>query len=189
MNGESRIPPALTVALVIVTLAVGVAAYYMGRFGRSSRRGTSPAAELPMPAASAPPLGEAVPTPADIPPTVTPAVPVVIERGRPSSKVLVERSSQIVVTLPTALPTPIPAEVAPAPRRRIVIEVRPTPTPIAPELEHLAAPQPVDTPEPPEETPEPEPTALPGYVGGRPASISSLGSAIAFSFSPRSTHT
>jgi hypothetical protein len=165
MNGEGRIPPALIVALVIVTLAVGVAAYYMGRFGGSSRHAPAARVELPAPAAPAPAVGETVPTPAEIPPTVTPAIPVVVERSRGSSKVLVERSSQIVVSVPTELPTPLPAalpsDAAPPPRRRVVIEVRPTPTPTVPELELRAPPPPAETPEPPEPEPEETPEAVP----------------------------
>lgn len=172
MEDESRIPPALVVALVVVTLAVGLAAYYMGRFGRLPRN-TPAAAEVAEPAAPVPIVAEAVATPAEMPPTITPAVPVVIENGRRPAKVLVERSSQIVVSVPTPPPPTLPAalapEAAPTPSapRRIVIEVQPTPTPTAPELElEVPIPPPPEeifaTPEPeppPEETPEPVPTA------------------------------
>ena len=180
MNGESRIPPALTVGLVVVTLAEGVAAYYMGRFGRSPRSAPPSGVERAEPAAPAPAVAGTVPTPADIPPTVTPPIPVVIEKGARPSKVLVERSSQIVVSVPTALPTPLAPALSPQtaptppPRRRIVIEVQPTPTPL--ELELRAPPppsEPPESPEPepepqPEETPEPVPTAGPSG-GGAPA--------------------
>ncbi|HEX9149625.1 MAG TPA: hypothetical protein VF958_10740, partial [Thermoanaerobaculia bacterium] len=92
-------------------------------------------------------------------------IPVVIEKSRGSSKVLVERSSQIVVSVPTELPTPLPAafpsDAAPPLRRRIVIEVRPTPTPTVPELELSAPPPPAETPEPPEPEPEETPEAVP----------------------------
>ena len=174
MNGESRIPPALTVGLVVVTLAVGVAAYYMGRFGRSPRSAPPPGVERAEPAAPASAVAGPVPTPADMPPTVTPAIPVVIEKGARSSKVLIERSSQIIVSVPTALPTPLPPALAPqtaptpAVRRRIVIEVQPTPTPL--ELRSPPPPsEPPESPEPePEETPEPVPTARPS-AGGAPS--------------------
>lgn len=170
MEDESRIPPALVVALVVVTLAVGLAAYYMGRFGRPPRN-TPAAAEASEPAAPAPAVTGAVAIPAEMPPTITPAVPVVIENGGRPAKILVERSSQIIVSVPTPLPPTLPAALAPeavptpALRRRIVIEVQPTPTPTVPELEVPVPPPPEETPaspepEPPqEETPEPVPTA------------------------------
>jgi hypothetical protein len=177
MNGEHRIPPWLIAAIVFVILAVGVAAYYAGRFGRSSRLPPLANADLPHPGAPAPAVAGTVSTPAEIPPTITPPIPVVIERGSRSSGVMVERSSQVEVPLapaaPTQMPTamPIRLETTPTPRSRIAIEIpapRPTPTPTIPELERPEEPPPDETPEPPpeepppEETPEPEPTVRPG---------------------------
>ena len=174
MNGEGRLPTTLVVSIIIIIAAVGIAAYFAGRFGRSPRVATADRLELPDPAAPAPALVETVATPADIPPTVTPPLPVVIEKTT-QSKVLVERSSQIVVPVgpaPTARPVAVPVELGqPAPAgKRIVVEVRPTPTPTVPEVELRAPPPPVATPIappqpelPPEEAPdpEPEPTARP----------------------------
>jgi hypothetical protein len=165
MDGENRIPPALIAAIVFVVLAVGAVGYYFGRFGGSRRIPREGNVEVAAPAAPAPAVVEYVPTPVDIPPTVTPPIPVVIEKGRRSST-MVERSSQIVVPVPPAptaiaRPTAIEFQMAPTAQRRIVIEVRPTSTP-PPEIE---PPPPLETPvptsaEPPEEeTPEPEPTA------------------------------
>jgi hypothetical protein len=191
MDGENRIPPALIVGFVFVVLAVGAAAYYAGRFRRAPRLMPESNAELSAPAAPAPDTAELVETPAEIPPTVTPSVPVVSEKGSRSSAVMVQKSTQIVVPVPPAAPAALPAEmpIEPTAGRRIVIEVRPTPTPTVPEIEP-PGPPPVETPEPPppepppseppppepppseetpepeppppEETPEPEPTAPPG---------------------------
>ena len=194
MNGEHRIPSWLIVAIIFVILAVGVAAYYAGRFGRSSRLPPLASADLPDPGAPAPAVAEVVSTPAETPPTITPPIPVVIERGSRSSGVMVERSSQIEVPLAPAAPTEMPAampirpETTPTPRSRIAVETpasRPTPTPTIPELERPEEPPldetPVPPPEepppeepppeepppeepPPEETPEPEPTVRPGAL-------------------------
>lgn len=126
---------------MFVVLAVGTAAYYAGRFGRPSRIAPFADAELTTPAAPAPAVAETVATPAEVPPTVTPPIPAVIEKGRQSSRVMVERSSQIVVPVappaPTAIPaaTPIGHQLPPTPGRRVVVEVQPTPTPTVPELE------------------------------------------------------
>jgi hypothetical protein len=181
MDGENRIPPALIAGLVFVVLAVGAAAYYAGRFRRAPRLMSEASAELSAPAAPGPDTAELVETLTEIPPTVTPSVPIVVEKDRRSSAVMVQKSTQIVVPVPPAAPTALPAEVPIQPRagRRIVIEVRPTPTPTVPETEP-PGPPPVETPEPPppeppppeetpepeppapEETPEPQPTARPG---------------------------
>jgi hypothetical protein len=187
MDGENRIPPALIVALVLVVLVIGAAAYYAGRFRRSPRLTSETATELPPPAAPAPDVAEPVETPAEIPPTVTPSVPVVVEKGARSSGVMVQKSTQIVVPVPPIVPTVVPAgggpiepDRYPTARRRIIIEVRPTLTPTVPEVELGAPPPPVPTPEPPpelEETPEPEPepTARPLAVV-RPGSVRPGGS-------------
>lgn len=181
MNGESRLPLTLVAAIVTVVIAVGLAAYFAGRFGRSSRTSTVANAELPEALAPVPAMADAIEAPAEIPPTVTPSVPVVIEKTT-RSRVLVERSSQIVVPVPPA-PTARPASAPIEPgqlahaRNRIVIEARPTPTPTVPELEQSGEPTLVETPvpdppEPPEEEPpEPEPTARPrNQVALRPIS-------------------
>lgn len=170
MNDSSRTPPTLIASITIIILAVGVAAYYVGRFGRASpAHPPAPEQKLPEPAAPTPDAVQLVTTPVDVPPTVTPPIPVVVEKGQ-SSGVRVERSSQIVVPVATAPPAPTPVlgtmPVAPtaAPRRRIIVEVRPTPTPTAPEFENQAPPGVVPTPLPPpepEDTPEPEPTEGP----------------------------
>jgi hypothetical protein len=177
VDREGRIPPGLAAGLIVVVIVIGALAYSAGRFGR---RGPAPAlpAELPAPAAPVPAVAETVPTPSDIPPTVTPSVPVLIEKSTRASRVLVEKSSQVVVPLPpgpvsTARPTPFagtPPE-DPTLRRRIVVEVqttpRPQPTPTVPELE-----QGIEDEEPAmEETPgAPEPTPQ-AHPRGSPASI------------------
>jgi hypothetical protein len=169
VESENRIPPAVIVGLVLVVLAVGAAAYYAGRFRRSPRLTPESALELPRPAAPARDAAKVIETPADVPPTVTPPIPAVVEKGRRSSPVMVQKSTQIVVPVPPVVPTAVPVggaiepERYPAARRRIVIEVRPTLTPTVPQVELAAPPAPVVTPEPPppelppEETPEPEP--------------------------------
>jgi len=183
---ENRIPPALIVALVLVVLAIGAAAYYAGRFRGSARPNHDSTADLPPPAEPAPDAAQTVEIPADVPPTVTPSTPVVVERSSRSSTVTVEKSTQIVVPVPPVVPTAIPAVAPigpdryPTARRRIIIEVRPTLTPTVPEVELGAPPPPVPTPEPPpelEETPEPEPepTARPLAVA-RPGSVRPGGS-------------
>ena len=182
MNGEGRLPTTLVVSIVIIVAAVGIAAYFAGRFGRPTRARVADRIELPDPAPPAPALVETVATPADIPPTVTPPSPVVIEKTTRSSRGLVERSSQIVVPVapaPTARPASVPVELGqPASAgKRIVIEVRPTPTPTVPEIEFRPPPAPDETPIPPppelppEETPEPEPEPEPT---ARPATPESL---------------
>lgn len=169
MNGEGRLSVTLVVSIIFVVAAVGIAAYFAGRFGRSSRAATAERMELPEPAAPAPAVVESIAIPAEIPPTVTPPIPVVVEKTTRSSKVLVERSSSIVVSVPPA-PTARPAS-APfdpgqpiAARNRIVVEVRPTPTPTptptVPEIAPSPEPLPEETPEP-EPEPDPEPTAKP----------------------------
>jgi hypothetical protein len=170
VSDSSRTPPTLIASITIIILAVGVGAYYFGRFGRASPS-HPPASEqeLPEPAAPAPDADQPGTTPVDIPPTVTPPIPVVVEKGG-SSSVRVERSSQIVAPVATAPPPPTPVlgtmPVAPtaAPRRRIIVQVQPTPTPTASQLETQAPPEALPTPVPPpepEDTPEPEPTESP----------------------------
>ena len=177
VDREGRIPPALAVGLIAFVMVIGALAYSAGRFGRRGPARVSPA-ELPAPAAPVPAVAQTVPTPSDIPPTVTPSVPVLIEKGSRPSRVLVEKSSQVVVPLP---PGPVPtarptlstgvAAESPPPRRRIVVEIqatpRPQPTPTVPELE-----QGNENEEPAmEETPgAPEPTP-PAQPRGSPASI------------------
>jgi hypothetical protein len=175
VNGEHRTPPALIASIVLLVLGVGIAAYYIGRFGRPARMPAITAESLPPPAAPAPAAGETVATPAEIPPTITPPIPVVVEKGRRSSQTLLERSTQIVVPVPPAPSVALPAAATgelplhPTEKRRIVIEVRPTLTPTPPARENRAPPPLVETPIPPlpppeppeEETPEPEPTARP----------------------------
>lgn len=169
MDGENRIPPALITAIVLFVLAVGAVGYYFGRFGGSHRRSPAASAEVPLSAAPSPEAVPEVPTPAEIPPTVMPPIPVVIEKNRRSSGVMVERSSQIVVPVPPAptalvVPTPVVFPRVPTMQRRIVIEVRPTSTPAAPEP---GPPPPLETPvptpagPPEEEAPEPEPEPEP----------------------------
>lgn len=178
MNGESRLPMTLVVSIIIVVAAIGLAAYFAGRFGRAPRTLAAERVELPEPAAPVPAVVEALAAPAEIPPTVTPSVPVVVEKTTRSSRGLVERSSQIVVSVPpapTARPASAPIEPGQpvAARNRIVVEVRPTPTPTVPEIDVRAPPPPVETPIPPpaellpeeppdpEPEPDPEPTARP----------------------------
>lgn len=176
---EGSIPPGIAAGLIVLVMLIGALAYSAGRFGRRlDKPARAPASELPAPAAPVPAVGEIVPTPADLPPTVTPSAPVLIEKSGRSSRVLVEKSSQIVVPLtpgpaPLVRPTEFPG-IRPeesTPRRQIVVEIqatpRPSPTPTAPELEQQEGEE-----EPaPEETPEaiqPTPRAQPG---GSPASI------------------
>jgi hypothetical protein len=185
MDTENRIPPALIVSLVLVVLVVGAAAYYAGRFRRSPTLNRESAMELPPPAPPAPDAAEAIETPAEIPPTVTPSNPVVVEKGARSSTVTVQKSTQIVVPVPPVVATAIPAVAPiepdryPTARRRLVIEVRPTLTPTVPEVD-TREPPPIEPPEPPPELentpePEPEPTAHPAVVV-RPDSVRSNGS-------------
>ena len=170
VNREGRIPAGLVAGLIIFVLVIGALAYYAGRFGRRVPA-ASPAHSLPPPAAPAPAVVEAVPTPAEIPPTVTPAVPVVVERTSRTQRVLVEKSTQIVVPVAPGAITPTPGITAPP--RRIVVEVMtplPLPSPTVPELEQ-GNEEDVEPEEVPEE-PEPEPT--PGgrsQAGGKPVSI------------------
>jgi hypothetical protein len=158
MDGDNRIPPVLIAGLTTVVLAVGSASYYAGRYRRVPRLVPEARAELSTPAAPAPDTSRLVETPAEVPPTITPSVPIVVERGRPSSEVLVQKSTQIVVPVPPAPSTApraaMPSE--PTAGRRIVIEVRPTPTPTVPEVQP-PGPPPDETPEPPPEPPPPEP--------------------------------
>jgi len=176
VDREGRIPPALAVGLIALVMVIGALAYSAGRFGRRDVARVSPA-ELPAPAAPVPAVAETVPTPSDVPPTVTPSVPVLTEKGSRPSRVLVEKSSQVVVPLPpgpvpTARPTVTPgvaAEEAPA-RRRIAVEIQATPrppTPTVPELEQGDENEEPAMEEPPG-APEPTPRAQPR---GSPASI------------------
>ena len=177
VDREGRIPPALAVGLIALVIVIGALAYAAGRFGRRGPARVSPA-ELPAPAAPVPAVAEKVPTPPNIPPTVTPSVPVLIAKGTRPSRVLVEKSSQIVVPLtpgpvPTAQPTlssGVAAE-SPPPRRRIVVEVQATPrpqlTPTVPELQQGDENEEPAMEEPPG-APEPTPRAQPR---GSPASI------------------
>jgi hypothetical protein len=173
MNGEGRIPPGLVAVIAFLVLAVGAAAYYAGRFGHSSRPAPFANANRPGPGAPAPAVVEKVSTPADIPPMVTPPIPVLIEKTSRSQR-LVEKSSEIVLPVPPgSIPTarPISPGQAPGGGRQILVEIpptsRPSPTPTrtVPELERPAEPPLEETPvppPPPEEAPEPEPTVLPG---------------------------
>jgi hypothetical protein len=168
MDREGRIPPGLVVGLIVFVLVIGALAYSAGRFGRRASA-IPPTDSLPPPAAPRPAVQGIVPTPADLPPTVTPALPVVVEKTTRSGRGLVERSTQIVVPVAPAAVTPTPANSGPA--GRIVVEIvntpRPLPSPTVPELE-----QGNEEPEEVPEEPEPEPT--PGrrdQSGGRPVSI------------------
>jgi hypothetical protein len=171
MDGEGRIPPGLVAVIAFLVLAVGAAAYYAGRFGHSSRLAPFANGERPGPGAPAPAVVEKIPTPADIPPMVTPPIPVVIEKTSRSRR-LVEKSSEIVRPVPPgSIPTarPISPGEAPGGGRRILVETAtplPSPTRTVPELERPAEPPREETPVPPpppeEETPEPEPTVRPG---------------------------
>jgi hypothetical protein len=177
VDREGRIPPRLAAGLIVLVMVIGALAYSEGRFGRRDPVHVSPA-ELPAPAAPVPAVAKKVPTPPDIPPTVTPSVPVLIEKGSRPSRVLVEKSSQIVVPLP---PGPVPtaqptlssgvAAESPPPRRRIVVEIqatpRPQPTPTVPELAQGDENEQPAMEEPPG-APEPTPRAQPR---GSPASI------------------
>ncbi len=205
MHGEGRIPPLLVAGLVVVVLAIGVLAYYAGRFGRSEEGPVSNSTvELPPPGPPDPAVAQSIPMPAEVPPTVTPSAQVVIEKATRSSRVLVERSSQIDVPVPAVIPTAAVRAAAPTPiptpRRPIVVQIVSTPMP-TPTLQD-AEPDEVEPEEIEEEdvpplytTPQPEPTpgrsVLRGrpYGGGRPASIWSFGRPIAFSLRPRSTQT
>jgi hypothetical protein len=177
VDREGRIPPGLAAGLIVLVLVIGALAYSAGRFGRHVPAPPSPA-ELPAPAAPVPAVAETVPTPSDIPPTVTPSVPVLIEKGSRASRVLVEKSLQVVVPLPpgpvpTARPTPlagVPPE-GPPPRRRIVVETQatppPQPTPTVPELEQgneNEEPAPEETPGAPEPTPPVQPRGSPASI-------------------------
>ena len=169
MDREGRIPPGLVVGLIVFVLVIGALAYSAGRFGRRAPP-VPPTESLPPPAAPAPVVDEKVPTPADAPPTVTPSLPVVVERTSRSGRALVERSTQIVVPVAPMAITPPPGNSGPA--RRIVVEIvstpRPLPSPTVPELEQGNEEQPEEVPE----EPEPEPTPGRGaQSGGRPVSI------------------
>jgi hypothetical protein len=175
---EGRIPPGLVAGLIVFVLVIGALAYSAGRFGRRAPSG-SPVEALPPPAAPAPAAPENVPTPPDLPPTVTPSLPEVVERGSRSGRVLVEKSSQIIVPVAPAATTPRPAAFPPTPtpedagaRRQIVVEIvntpPPLPTPTVPELEQGDEEEPQEMPE----EPEPEPTPDGGnQPGGSPVSI------------------
>lgn len=180
VHREGRIPPGLVAGLIVFVLVIGALAYYAGRFGRRAPSG-SHVQTLPPPAAPVPAAAEDAPTPPDLPPTVTPSLPVVVERGSRSGRVLVEKSSQIIVPVPPAATTPRPAASPPTPtpedagaRRQIVVEIvntpQPLPTPTVPELEQGDEEE-LEPEEMPEE-PEPEPTPGGGnQPGGSPVSI------------------
>jgi hypothetical protein len=164
VDREGRIPPGLVAGLIVFVLVVGALAYYTGRFGRRGPT-VSPVENLP--------------TPSDIPPTVTPSLPVVVERSSRSGRVLVEKSTQITVPVAPVAMTPRPAgfPLTPTPddavtRRRIVVEIvntpRPLPSPTVPELEQSDEEVPEEMPEEPE--PEPTPRAR-SQAGGSPVSI------------------
>lgn len=172
MNGEGRIPPLLIAGLVFLVIAIGALAYYAGRFGRSGDGPVDDAAvELPPPGPPDPAVAQVIPTPADVPPTVTPSAAVLIEKETRTTRItrstapLVERSSQIDVPVPAANPAaPVRQAIpTPTPRRPIVVEIVTTPVP-TPELQE-AEPEEIEPEEieeqepPPAETPsEPEPT-------------------------------
>lgn len=154
VDREERIPPGLVAGLIVFVLVIGALAYSAGRL-RHRSPAVSPGEALPPPAAPVPAVVEDVPTPPDIPSTVTPSLPVVVEK-----------SSQITGPVAPVVPTPRPAgfPLTPtpedaAPRRRIVVEIvntpRPLPTPTVPELEQGDEEAPEEMPE---EPPEPEPT-------------------------------
>ena len=178
VDREGRIPPGLIAGLIVFVLVIGALAYYTGRFGRRGPA-VSPIENLPPPGAPLPAAAENVPTPADIPPTVTPSLPVVVERSSRSTRVLVEKSTQITVPIAPLGTTPRPGTFRPTPtpddaaaRRRIVVEIvntpRPLPSPTVPELEQGNEEEPEEMPEEP--APEPTPGG-PGQTGGRPVSI------------------
>ncbi|HVE65806.1 MAG TPA: hypothetical protein VNC59_04430 [Thermoanaerobaculia bacterium] len=174
MNGEGRIPPLLIAGLVFLVLAIGALAYYAGRFGRPEERPSlGSAVELPPPAAPDPAVSQVFPTPPEVPPTVTPAVSVLIERETRTTRSvrsgpLVERSSEIEVRVPAVIPTARVPEAGPTPlptpRRQIVVDVlatpipQPTPTPPRGEGESEEVQEVEEEPLPPDTTPEPEPT-------------------------------
>jgi len=168
MDREGRIPPGLVVGLIVFVLVIGALAYSAGRFGRRASP-VPPADSLPPPAAPLPAIEGIVPTPVDVPPTVTPSLPIVVEKTTRSGRGLVERSTQIVVPVAPMAVTPTPVA---GHQRRIVVEIvntpRPLPSPTVPELEQGNEEEPEEVPE----EPEPEPT--PGrrdQRGGRPVSI------------------
>jgi hypothetical protein len=181
MRQEHRIPPLLVVGLVVLILTIGALAYYAGRFGRPDDRPArdDAAFELPPPGPPEPAVAAVVPTPAEVPPTVTPGVAAMIERETRTTRTvrgsapLVERSSQVEVPVPAVIPTarfrdPVPTRV-PTPRRPIVVQVvstpvpRPTPTPeeVEPEVIFEDQPNVEEDPPVPEATPEPVPTSRP----------------------------
>lgn len=169
MDREGRIPPGLVVGLIVFVLVIGALAYSAGRFGRRASP-VPPTDSLPPPAAPLPAVEGVVPTPADVPPTVTPSSAVVVEKTSRSGRGLVERSTQIVVPVAPVVVTPTPVNSGPG--QRIVVEIvntpRPLPSPTVPELEQGNEEEPEEVPE----EPEPEPT--PGrrdQSGGRPVSI------------------
>jgi len=172
VDREGRIPPGLVAGLIVFVLVIGALSYYAGRFGRRAPSG-SPVEALPPPAAPVPAVLENVPTPPDLPPTVTPSLPVVVERGSRSGRVLVEKSSQIIVPVPPAATTSQPAAFPPTPTPEdagveIVNTPWPLPTPTVPELEQGDEEEPEEMPE----EPEPEPTPDGGnQPGGSPVSI------------------
>ena len=181
MHQEHRIPPLLVVGLVVLILAIGALAYYAGRFGRPDDRPArdESALELPPPGPPDPAVAAAIPTPAEVPPTVTPGVATMIERETRTTRTvrgsgpLVERSSQVEVAVPAMIPTARFRAIAPTPvptaRRQIVVEViatpipRRTPTPeeVEPEVIFEDQPNVEEDPPPPQATPDPVPTSRP----------------------------
>lgn len=178
MHQEHRIPPLLVAGLVLLILAIGALAYYAGRFGRSDDRpAREPAVELPPPGPPDPAIAAAIPTPAEVPPMVTPGVAAMIERETRTTRTvrgsapLVERSSQIEVPVPAVIPTArfrdaIPTPV-PMPRRQIVVEVVATPIPQRRPTPEEVEPEEIEEDQPNEEEdtpPDPQPTSRPKAV-------------------------
>ena len=173
MDGEGRIPPLLVAGLVFLVLVIGALAYYAGRFGRDTPA-EEPTVELPPPGPPDPAVAVVVPTPADVPPTVTPSAAVMIERETRATRTtrsaapLVERSTEIEVKVPTVRSggVVVAPTLLPTPRRPIVVEVVtpalvPTPLAIEPEREE-------EDEESEEEAPPPQPTVRP--MGAEPRS-------------------
>jgi hypothetical protein len=118
-------------------------------------------------------VAQVLPTPAEVPPTVTPSAAVMIERETRTSRAprssapLVERSTRIEVKVPAVVPTArigvVPTFV-PTPRRPIVVQIVtpalvPTPRAIEPEPDEEEDEE--SDEEPPVVTPQPEPTVRP----------------------------
>lgn len=175
MDREGGLPPWVVAGLVVVVLAVGALSYYAGRFKADGSKSAAEPLELPEPGAPSPDVEGSLPTPGEVPPTVTPSGAVLIEKApRSPSGGLVERSSEVVVPIasdriPTARPSPFVIQ-DPGPRSRIELELppapRPSPTPTVPDLEERPREEPAleNTPEPPRSlappSPPPEPLDL-----------------------------